>query len=175
MQNEKWKTRKAGYVMKNSKYQMQRTTVWNGPQFGLLNVSLVIALFLSSGCSYLFYPRAEEFLEKAKGATGVETMLNLAAMLEASAKAARGGQGYDAPLNDLHNQFHALKGAFCQVTKEQASTPAYTKAVVINKEMWAIFKQLWKHRSDQPGRDVALDLFAKRVQELREALQALKG
>jgi len=61
------------------------------------------------------------------------------------------------------------------VTKEQASTPAYTKVVVINKEMWAIFKQLWKHRSDQPGRDVALDLFAKRVQELREALQALKG
>ncbi|TLY43436.1 MAG: hypothetical protein E6K58_05320, partial [Nitrospirae bacterium] len=103
---------------------MQRTTVWNGPQFGLLNVSLVIAVFLSSGCSYLFYPRAEEFLEKAKGATGVETMLNLAAMLEATAKAAHGGQGYDAPLNDLHNQFHALKGAFCQVTKEQASTPA---------------------------------------------------
>src|SRR5438094_5097251 len=97
MQNEKWKTRKAGYVMKNSKYQMQRTTVWNGPQFGLLNVSLVIALFLSSGCSYLFYPRAEEFLEKAKGATGVETMLNLAAMLEASAKAARGARAMMLP------------------------------------------------------------------------------
>jgi hypothetical protein len=149
--------------------------VWKGPRFCLLNFALVIALFLSAGCSYLFYPRADEFLEKAKGATGVETMLNLTTMLEASAKAAHGGQGYDAPLNDLHNQFHALEGAFCQVTKEQASTPAYTKAVVIHQEMWAIFKQLWKHRSDRPGRDVALDLFAKRVQELREALQALKG
>jgi hypothetical protein len=138
-------------------------------------VAVALPMVWLAGCSYLFYPRADEFLEKAKGATGVETMLNLTTMLGASAKAARGGQGYDAPLNDLHNQFHALEGAFCQVTKEQASTPAYTKAVVIHQEMWAIFRQLWKHRSDQPGRDVALDLFAKRVQELREALQALKG
>src|SRR5205809_7998184 len=106
MQNEKWKTRKAGYVMKNSKCQMQRTTVWNGPQFGLLNVSLVIALFLSSGCSYLFYPRAEEFLEKAKGGTGVETMLNLTDMQEESAKSARGGQDYYAHHKHIHNTFH---------------------------------------------------------------------
>lgn len=136
--------------------------------------AVALSMVWLAGCSYLFYPRADEFLEKAKGATGVETMLNLGTMLEASAKAARGGQGYDAPLNDLHNQFHALEGAFCQVSKEQASTPAYAKAVILNKEMWAIFKQLWKHRSDQPGRDVALDLFAKRTQELREALQAVK-
>ncbi len=161
--------------MNDSKCHMQSPKVWKGPQFCLVHLTLIIALFLSAGCSYLFYPRADEFLDKAKGATGVETMLNLTTMLEASAKAAHGGQGYDAPLNDLHNQFHALEGAFCQVTKEQASTPAYTKAVVINKEMWAIFRQLWKHRSDQPGRDVALDLFAKRVQELREALGAVKG
>ena len=138
-------------------------------------VAVALPMVWLAGCSYLFYPRADEFLDKAKGATGVETMLNLTTMLEASAKAAHGGQGYDAPLNDLHNQFHALEGAFCQVTKEQASTPAYTKAVVINKEMWAIFRQLWKHRSDQPGRDVALDLFAKRAQELREALRVVKG
>ena len=138
-------------------------------------IAVALPVVWLAGCSYLFYPRADEFLEKAKGATGVETMLNLATMLEASAKVARGGQGYDAPLNDLHNQFHALDGAFCQVTKEQAATPAYTKAFVINKEMWAIFRQLWKHRSVQPGRDVALDLFAKRVQELREALRAVKS
>jgi hypothetical protein len=138
-------------------------------------VAVALPMVWLAGCSYLFYPRADEFLDKAKGASGVETMLNLTTMLDASAKAARGGQGYDAPLNDLHNQFHALEGAFCRVTKEQASTPAYTKAVVIHKEMWAIFRQLWKHRSDQPGRDVALDLFTKRVQELREALQAVKG
>ena len=108
MQNEKWKTWKAGYRMNNSTCHMQSTNVWKGPQFGLLHFTLIIALFLSAGCSYLFYPRADEFRDKAKGATGVETMLNLTTMLEASAKAARGGQGYDAPLNDLHNQFHAL-------------------------------------------------------------------
>ena len=137
-------------------------------------IAIALSIVWLAGCSYLFYPRADEFLEKAKGATAVETMLNLTTMLEVSAKAARGGRGYDAPLNDLHNQFHALDRAFCRVSEEQASTPAYAKAVVINKEMWAIFKQLWKHRSEQPGRDVALDLFAKRVQELREALRAVK-
>jgi hypothetical protein len=96
-------------------------------------------------------------------------------MLEASAKAARGGQGYDAALNDLHNQFHALNDTFCDVTKEQAATPAYAKAVTINKELWTVFKRLWKYRNEQPGRDTHLDLFAKRVQELRETLQAVKS
>ena len=138
-------------------------------------VAAVILLAGLSGCSLIFYPRASEFLEKAKGPTGVDTMLNLTAMLDVSVKAARGGQGYDAGFNDLHNQFHALDDAFCQVTKEQASTPAYAKAVTINKEMWAVFKRLWKYRNDQAGRDVHLDLFAKRVQELREALQTVKG
>ena len=137
--------------------------------------AVALSMVWLAGCSYLFYPRASEFLEKAKGGSGVETILNLTTMLEASAKAARGGQGYDAGLNDLHNQFHALHDAFCQVTKEQASTPAYAKAVTINKEMWPIFKRLWKYRNDQAGREVHLDLFAKRVQELREALLAVKG
>ena len=74
----------------------------------LATAILVISL---SGCSYLFWPRADEYLQKAKGATGVETILNLTTMLEASAKAARGGKGYDQSLNDLHNQFHALDNA----------------------------------------------------------------
>jgi len=139
--------------------------------------ALVGAILLVSltGCSYLFYPRADEFLAKAKGATGVETLVNLTNMLEASAKAARGGKGYDAPLNDLHNQFHALHDAFCGVTKEQTEMPAYARAVTINKELWTIFKRLWKYKDDQPQRDDHLDLFAKHVQELRETLQALKG
>jgi hypothetical protein len=140
-----------------------------------VNVALIIALVASTGCSYLFYPRAGEFLEKAKGASGVDTLINLTTMLEASAKAAHGGQGYDPPLNDLHNQIHALHDAFCDVTKEQASSPAYAKAVTINKELWTIFRRLWKYRDEQPGREIHLDLFAKRVQELREALQAVKG
>ncbi|MEK6525602.1 MAG: hypothetical protein AABZ22_01890 [Nitrospirota bacterium] len=161
--------------MKNAKFKMQNVKTRPEWEFVILHFSLCIALATSAGCSYFFYPKASEVLEKAKGASGVETILNLTTMLEASAKAARGGQGYDVGLNDLHNQFHALDKAFCQVTKEQASTPAYAKAVTINKEMGAIFKRLWKYRNDQAGRDVHLDLFAKRVQELREAIQAVKG
>jgi len=162
-------------MMKKAKLAMH-TSLASGPlPFFVLNCALVIALLGSAGCSYLFYPRAGEFREKAKGATGIETLVNLTNMLEASAKAARGGQGYDAPLNDLHNQFHALNDSFCDVTKEQAATPAYAKAVTINKELRTVFKRLWKYRNEQPGRDAHLDLFAKRVQELRETLQAVKG
>ena len=141
----------------------------------------VLAMFVGAilvmtvtGCSYLFYPRADEFAEKAKGATGVETLVNLTTMLEASAQAARGGKGYDQPLNDLHNQFHALHDAFCGVTKEQAETVAYARAVTINKELWAIFKRLWKFKDDQARRDDHLDHFAKEVRELRETLQTIK-
>ncbi|HZC67530.1 MAG TPA: hypothetical protein VE201_02820, partial [Nitrospirales bacterium] len=92
----------------------------------LATAMLLISL---SGCSYLFWPRADEYLQKAKGANGVETIVNLTTMLESSAKAAHGGKGYDQTLNDLHNQFHALDSAFCGVTKEQAGTPVYTLAV----------------------------------------------
>jgi len=159
----------------NSKCHNQTKIRWTGSRSFMLTVALVIALVASAGCSYLFYPRAAEFREKAKGASGVETLINLTTMLEASAKGAQGGEGYDPPLNDLHNQFHALHDAFCDVTKEQAASPAYVKAVTINKELWAIFKRLWKYRDEQPGRDIHLDLFAKRVQELREALLAVKG
>ena len=138
-----------------------------GTAIGLLIVGL-------AGCSYLFYPRADEFAEKAKGATGVETLINLTTMLAASAQAARGGKGYDQPLNDLHNQFHALHNAMCEVTKEQAETPAYAMAVTINKEMWIIFKRLWKFKDEQPQRDDHLDRFVMHVQALRGTLQTIK-
>jgi hypothetical protein len=134
-----------------------------------------VMLFISlTGCSYLFWPRADEYLQKAKGANGVETIVNLTTMLEASAKAARGGKGYDAPLNDLHNQFHALDNALCGVTKEQAATPTYALAVTEEKELLAIFKRLWKYKDDQPQRDDHLTLFAQEVRELRETVQRLK-
>lgn len=137
---------------------------------------LATALLLVSltGCSYLFWPRADEYLQKAKGANGVETIVNLTTMLETSAKAARGGKGYDAPLNDLHNQFHALDNALCGVTKEQAETPAYALVVTQEKELFAIFKRLWKYKDDQPQRDDHLTLFAQEVRELRETVQRLK-
>ena len=138
-------------------------------------ISIILILVTGlSGCSYLFYPRASEYLEKAKGPTGVDTILNLIPMLEASSKAAH-GQDYQVAMDDLHNQFHALHDAFCQVGKPQSETPTYAKAVTIDKELWTIFKRLWWNRNDQALRDVHLDLFSRRLGELRETLQPLKG
>src|SRR5437660_11995835 len=88
-------------------------------------LATAILLISFSGCSYLFWPRADEYLQKAKGANGVETILNLTTMLEASAKAARGGKEYDQSLNDLHNQFHALDTASRRAPKDQPPTQTY--------------------------------------------------
>jgi hypothetical protein len=135
----------------------------------------VIGLLLGlSGCSYLFYPHAKEFAAKAKGASHVETLINLTNMMETSAKAAKGGKGYDQPLNDLHNQFHAFDDNLCCVEKETREKPAHALAVTHSKELWAIFKRLWKFKDDQPQRDQHLDLFASEVRELRETLLMLK-
>lgn len=141
--------------------------------------TLIIALMLIvttglTGCSYFFYPRAGDYLEKAKGASPVDTILNLIPMLEASSKASRGAN-YQAGMDDLHNQFHALHDAFCDVEKPISETPTFAKAKTIEKELWTIFKRLWWNRTDQSLRTVHLDLFEKRLEELREALQPLKG
>ena len=137
---------------------------------------LTIAMLLLglTGCSYLFYPNAKEFAEKAKGSTSVETLINLTTMMDASAKASKGGRGYDQPLNDLHNQFHAFDDSLCCVEKTVRETPAYALAVTHNKELWAIFKRTWKFKDDRARRDQHLDLFAMEVRELRETLQTLK-
>jgi hypothetical protein len=140
----------------------------------MLTLTAMAILTLSSGCSYLFYPHAKEFAEKAKSATGVDTLLNLTNMMEASAKAAKGGRGHDQALDDLHNQFHAFHDSLCCVEKEKRETPAYALAVTHNKELWAVFKRLWKFKDDQPQRDQHLDLFAAELRELRETLQTLK-
>jgi hypothetical protein len=141
--------------------------------FASLLVTTILLISLA-GCSYLFWPRADEYLQKAKGASGVETIVNLTTMMETSAKASKGGTGYDQPLNDLHNQLHALDNALCGVTKEQAETPTYALAVTKEKELFAIFKRLWKYKDDPPQRDAHLDLFAQEVRELRETVQRLK-
>ena len=65
---------------------MQRT-------IGLL--ALALMLLGLSGCSYLFYPRAGDYAAQAKGASGVETMINLTSMMEATAAKAKGGKGVD--------------------------------------------------------------------------------
>jgi hypothetical protein len=139
---------------------------------GLLSIS--IFLIGLSGCSYLFYPNAKDFAEKAKDQNHVQTLINLTNMMETSAKAARGGTGYDQALNDLHNQFHAFDDRLCDVDKETREKPAHALAVTHNKELWAIFKRVWKFKNDQPQREQHLDLFATEVKELRETLQTLK-
>ena len=131
-------------------------------------------LALSSGCSYLFYPRADDYAAQAKGATGVDTMINLTTMMEASASKAKGGKGKDAALDDYHNQLHALLNSYSDVTKEQEKTPAYDLAVTHQKELIAIFWRLWKFKDDQPQRDQHLDLSIAELKELRETLQTLK-
>ena len=120
--------------------------------------TLSMLLLGLSGCSYLFYPRAGDYAMQAKGASGVETMINLTNMMEAAAAKAKGGKGVDTAFDDLHNQFHALSDAFCGVTEAQAKTPAYDLAVTHKKELTAIFKRLWKFKGDQPQRDLHLDL-----------------
>ena len=135
---------------------------------------LTILLALSSGCSYLFYPRAGDYAAQAKGATGVDTMITLTTMMEATAAKAKGGKGKDAAFDDYHNQLHALLDSYCEVTKEQQKTPAYDLAVTHKKELVAIFKRLWKFKNDQPQRDQHLDLSIAELKELRETLQTIK-
>ena len=137
---------------------------------------LTLALLLTglTGCSYLFYPRAGDYAAQAKGASGVETMINLTDMMEATAAKAKGGKGVDNAFDDLHNQLHALSDAFCGVTDAQAKTPAYDLAVTHKKEMVAIFKRLWKFKDDQPQRDQHLDLLTAELKELRDTVQTIK-
>jgi len=133
-----------------------------------------LLLLNTSGCSYLFYPHAKEFTEKAKGATGVETLINLTHMAEGSANAAKGGKGVDQPLDDLHNQFHAIDNSICCVEKSVKEQPAYALSITHNKELRTIFKRLWKFKNDQPQRDQHLDLFVSELQEMRQTLQTLR-
>jgi len=139
---------------------------------GLLSLSLL--LFGITGCSYLFYPHAKEFAAKAKDPNDIQTLINLTNMMEATAKTARSGKGVDQALDDLHNQFHAFDDSLCCVEKETREKPSYALAVTHNKELWAVFKRVWKFKNDQPQREQHLDLFASEVKELRETLHTLK-
>ena len=137
-------------------------------------ILLTLLLAVSSGCSYLFYPRAGDYAVQAKGATAVDTLVNLATMMEATAAKAKGGKGNDAAFDDYHNQLHALLDSYGEVTKEQQKTPAYDLAVTHKNELVTIFKRLWKFKDEQPQRDQHLDLSIAELKELRETLQALK-
>ena len=136
-------------------------------------VMLAALLMGFSGCSYLFYPRAEDYAKQAKGGTTIETLVNLTKMMEKSAMAAKGGSGNDKGLDDLHNQFHAFDNMLCCVDKAKRETPAYDLAVTHNKELWTIFKRVWKFKETQPQRDQHLDLFVTEIKELQESLALL--
>ncbi len=136
-------------------------------------VATVALLTGLSGCSYLFYPRADDYAMQAKGATSVETVLNLTTMMEASAEASKGGTGYDQTLDDLHNQFHAFDSSLCCIDEAKRETPTYALAVTHNQELWAIFKRVWKFKDTQPQRAEHLELFKTEVKELRTTLEAL--
>ena len=58
--------------------------------------------------------------------------------------------------------------------KAKRETPAYALAVTHNKELWAIFKRVWKFKDTQPQRDEHLELFKTEVKELQATLAALK-
>ncbi len=133
-----------------------------------------LVMLSTSGCSYLFYPHAKEFTAKAKGENTAETLINLANMMEASAKAGRAGKGDDQAFTDLHNQLHAFDDTLGCIEREKRDTAAYSLTVTHNKELWAIFKRVWKFKDDQPQRSQHLDLFATEVRELRDSVQALK-
>lgn len=153
------------------------------PHVGLFIFFFCPASLTLAGCGTLLHPRAGEFLQQARDAggpgeakaTGLSTALNLTTMMEASLQAARRDPASQAALNDLHDQFHALHQAFCQVTEAQAASPFYVKAVTLNKELRTVFHRLWKYRTDAMLRDLHLDLFALRLRELREALQSVSG
>ncbi|MFO0701967.1 MAG: hypothetical protein U0236_22360 [Nitrospira sp.] len=142
---------------------------WKGPL-----VFIGLLLLSTNGCSYLFYPHAKEFTAKAQGATGVETLINLTTMAEATAQRAKGGKGVDQPFDDLHNQYHAIDNSICCVEKSVKEQPPYALAVTHNKELGTIFKRLWKFKDDQPQRDQHLDLFVSELQEMRQTLQTLR-
>lgn len=144
---------------------MQRT-------IGMLALTLMLTGL--SGCSYLFYPRAGDYATQAKGASGIETMINLTNMMEATAAKAKGGKGVDTAFDDLHNQLHALMDSFCGVTDAQAKTPAYDLAKTHKKELGAVFSRLWKFKDEQPQRDQHLDLLVTELKELRETLQTIQ-
>ncbi len=138
-------------------------------------VAMLTLLLGVTGCGSLMHPRAGEFLEQAKGPSGIETQINLTTMIEASIQAVRGQADYEAGLDTVHNQLYALRKSGCDVTEAQAKTLAYAKAATLRREVGIVFRRLWKTREDQAKRDMHLDLLAKRIGELREALQAVKA
>ncbi|MGV7228451.1 MAG: hypothetical protein ACQ9IQ_07300 [Nitrospirales bacterium] len=131
------------------------------------------SVLLLSGCGSLMHPKADEFYSQAKGATGKQTALALLAMMEDSVQQAKTELGESPGLDNLHNQFHAFHGTFCEFTEQQSATTAFEKAYTLNKELKAIFHRLWNFKNDTALRVFHLGLFSDRLKELKEVLQSI--
>ena len=131
------------------------------------------SVLLFSGCSSLMHPKAEEFYTQAKGETGKQTALALLTMMEASAQQAKTEVGESTGLDNLHNQFHAFHGTFCEFTEQQSATTAFEQAYTLNKELKTVFHRLWKFKNDTALRAIHLDLFSDRLKELKKVLQSI--
>lgn len=141
----------------------------------LLTFHFSLIFVLLVGCSRIMHPKAGEYLQQAQGADGVETLLNLTAMMEATVEKTRRSAAYESNIHTLHDQFHALHEAMCGVSEAQAAHPDYVKAVTLEKGMRTVFHRLWEYQRDDTLRDMHLDLFAARLQELRSSLQSVRS
>jgi hypothetical protein len=140
-----------------------------------MSVLLGLALIALSGCSSLFHPQAKEFVAQAKGTSGVETQMNLTAMIARTIDSLRQQPADPAAFDRLHNQLYALAMTACDIPDVQAKNPAYREAETVRREVKIIFHRLWKYRQDPALRDRHLVLLEKRIKELRETLQAVNG
>ena len=142
-------------------------------KFCILHFAFLIALL--PACGHVMHPKADAYLEQAKGGDGLETLLNLTAMMQHTLSGTVSSQSVQADLDTLHDQFHALKNGFCLVSETRRAHPSFVQAVTIRKEMKTVFHRLWKFREDPALRRAHLDLFGKRVHELRDALERVKA
>lgn len=138
---------------------------------GKLSAFCSALLVLSSGCYGVFHPEADQLVKAAQGSTGIETALTLMDMIEQTLSRVRTQPENPSSFNGLHHQLHALQQAMCQISEEEAATPAYAQAVTLKKELETVFHRLWQYRDDPPRRDLHFDLFEVRLTELRAALQ----
>ena len=139
-------------------------------------VSLVLALiWLVAGCGHFMHHEADEIWSNAEGQTGIDKLIGLTTTMEKSVAKARDDEDYQAGLDTLHHQFHALKKGFCHVTEAEAAQPSYVTATTLRREMRTVFHRLWKFRERRDVRNAHLDVFATRLRELRETLRAVKG
>ena len=136
---------------------------------------LVLVLFClgTVGCHSMMHPRADEFYQQAKGANAVETGLNLSKTMDATIQQLVNSPEKTELLDELHDQFHALHGVFCEMSEEQSKTIAYIHSKTLIKELKTVFHRLWKYREDERIRALHLGLFRARLVEFRLALEAI--